>query len=179
LTVGPILAGVAFALLGLPGIGGSYWTTYFPAISLLGLGMGITVAPLTASVMGAVPARFAGTASGVNNAVSRAGGLLAIAALGALLRERFDRVLDEQLAALALPASVQARVIGQRSKLVVADFGDVDAATAETLRHAFESAFVAGFRTSMIASGALAILAGVTAFVMIEKRADRPNERLS
>ena len=99
LVVGPVITAVAYLLFLLPGIGGSYWTNFFPPVVVLGLGMAITVAPLTTTVMGSIAQDRAGIASGVNNAVARTASLIAIAVFGVVmlhvfktgLRSRFER----------------------------------------------------------------------------------------
>jgi len=159
LVVGPLVAAVGFALLALPGAGGSYWTTFFPGILVLGLGMGVTVAPLTATVMGAVEKSHAGLASGINNAIARAAGLLAIAALGVLLVARFDAVLDHELAGLA--PDVLAAANAERSKLAAAP-------VSPEIHPLFVAAYLAGFRAVMIASSALAALGALAALVLVE-----------
>lgn len=161
LAVGPVVAAAGFALLARPTASGSYWSAFFPGIVVLGIGMGITVAPLTAAVMGSVDRRHAGVASGINNAVARAAGLLAIAAFGVLLVARFDATLDQELARAALSPEVLARVTAERAKLAAAD-------VPPEVRGAFVTAYLTGYRTVMIASAFLAALGALAALVLVE-----------
>jgi EmrB/QacA subfamily drug resistance transporter len=123
LTLGPALAGVGFFLFALPGLTngpGSYWWTYFPGSLLLGLGMGLTVAPLTATVMGSAPAQSSGAASGINNAVARTAGVLAVAILGALALTVFSNGLTTRATALDLPAESLSALQSQANRLAEA-----------------------------------------------------------
>ena len=81
MTVGPLLAACGALVLSRVVAGQPYWAGVLPGLLLQGLGMATTVAPLTATVLGAAPDPLAGVASGVNNAVARAAQLLAVAAL--------------------------------------------------------------------------------------------------
>jgi EmrB/QacA subfamily drug resistance transporter len=170
LVAGPLVAAIGFALLALPSVGGSYWSTFFPGILVLGLGMGVTVAPLTAAVMTSVSASHAGIASGINNAVSRAAQLLAVAALGVVLVARFDALLDRELASSGIPPEAVAAVSTQRGKLAAAELPpSFDAGTRSAARRAIDAAFVGGFRALTLTCAGLAALSAVAAFTWIRR----------
>jgi EmrB/QacA subfamily drug resistance transporter len=118
LIIGPAIAAVGFALLALPGTGGSYATTFFLPMVVLGFGMAIAVAPLTTAVISAVPTHRAGVASGINNAAAAVANLLAVAVLGAVALNIYDRDLDRHLAAQPVSAEVQAAVQESHGKFV-------------------------------------------------------------
>jgi MFS family permease len=168
LIVGPLIAAFGYLLFMRAGVGGSYWTNFFPPVLILGLGMAVSVAPLTTTVMNSVAQNRAGLASGVNNAVARTAGLLAIAVLGIVMLHLFNERLDQRLAEMKLPASVSQSLRSERAKL--ADMvvpKDQDPATQQMIRHAIDEAFLSGFRVVMAIGAALAVGSAVTALMLI------------
>ncbi|MFC6950219.1 DHA2 family efflux MFS transporter permease subunit [Paraburkholderia dipogonis] len=107
LTAGPVVAAAGFAMLALPWVRGGYWRGFLPALTVLGLGMTVTVAPLTTTVMTSVSAARTGVASGINNAVARVASLLAIAVLGIVFVWSHDAALRARLDALHVPQAAR------------------------------------------------------------------------
>ena len=160
LTVGPFLSAVGFALLARVDIGSSYWSALFPAVVVLGLGMAITVAPLTTTVMTAVRSDHAGVASGINNTVARVAGLLAIAVFGVVLSREFNAAMKPELARTALSAAERAEVDKELEKMAGADLSRLS--TDESRRRAIESeihkSFVHGFKVVVLQAAAITLL---------------------
>jgi hypothetical protein len=169
LVIGPSIAALGLALFARPGQGGSYWSTFFPAVAVLGLGMAVSVAPLTATVMRAVGPSHAGVASGINNAVARTAGLLAIAVMGLVLTATFNRTLDRELLALDLSSAQQRAVNDERPKLLGADLpAEVLGSKVAPVRRAIEVSFVRGFRAVMWSASVLALLGGLAAWWLLD-----------
>jgi EmrB/QacA subfamily drug resistance transporter len=174
LVAGPLVTAAGFAAFMLPGAGGSYWTSFFPAILLLGFGMTVTVAPLTTTVMNALDAAHAGVASGVNNAVSRAAGLLAIALLGIVMQRAYDGELDRRIAATQLPAALVQQLDAQRGKLAAPALPpSTPPAARKAVEDAVAGAFVHGFRWMMGMSALLALGGAVCAWAMLGRTPER------
>lgn len=172
LIVGPAVAAVGFALFALPGLSGGYWTTFFPAAVVLGLGMAISVAPLTTTVMGSVEERHAGIASGINNAVSRSAGLLAVAALGIVMVGLFGQDLERRIENLDLPSEDWQMTMDQREELAALEISESLSEPVRTqLRSAVEEAFLSGYRGVMWTAAALALLASFSAAWLIREGA--------
>ena len=169
LVVGPVVVAGGLLLLTLPGVGGSYWTTFFPGLVVLGLGMAISVAPLTTAVMSAVADHYAGTASGVNNAVSRVAGLLAVALLGIVMVLVFNNALDGRLEPLNLTPQVQETLLAERGDLAGMSVPEGVSPELKTgLETAIDQSFVAGFRIIMLVTAALAVAGALTSWLMID-----------
>lgn len=176
LIVGPLIAALGFALLAVPGTTGDYWTTFFPGIAVLGLGMAATVAPLTTTVMTAVEAERAGLASGINNTVSRTASLLSIAVFGIVAYHRFNQALAQRLNALGVPPEIQQLLANERKKLAAADAPpSLPAGLRSAIRAAIESSFVDAFRLVMLLGAALAVGGAVCAWRLVGRK--RPSAK--
>jgi EmrB/QacA subfamily drug resistance transporter len=166
---GPILAGLGLLLLAVrTNANADYLTQILPGILVFGLGLAATVAPLTATVLGSIDPGHSGVASGVNNAVSRVAGLLAIAALGAVVAGSFQTRLDHDLARRSLSAGASAAVASARSRPLVTGVSGVPSGERAVVHSALVDASVHAFRIGMGVAALLAILGGLVALVGIE-----------
>ncbi len=169
LIIGPLIAAAGFALFAMPGIGGSYWRSFFPAFLVLGFGMAVSVAPLTTAVMGAADQKFAGAASGINNAVARVAGLLAIAIFGIVMVSAFATRLDRQLVRGNIPSSARQELLSNRTRLAAIDMPPgLDPIQAAHAKSAIDNSFLFAFRFVAFCCAALSIASAITAALIIE-----------
>ena len=167
LVIGPLIAAGGFALFLRPGVGGTYWTTFFPAVVVLGIGMAVSVAPLTTTVMNSVPESRVGVASGINNAVSRTAGLLAIAVFGILMLQSFNHTLDARLSGAALTGAERNALQSQRNKLAGAELPpEWNPRSRDFVRQAIDKSFVHGFRVVMAVGAMLAIGSAISGWLL-------------
>jgi EmrB/QacA subfamily drug resistance transporter len=172
LTIGPLVVAVGFVLFAVPTVGGSYWKAFFPAVIGLGLGMAITVAPLTTVVMNSVGQDRVGAASGINNAIARVAGVLAIAVLGVVMVNAFSSRLNHSLVKLGLPPGVLEVVESNEIKLAgMPILASLSPAAKTALTGSIGEAFVFGFRIVNLICAGLSVASSAVAWLMIPKDA--------
>jgi EmrB/QacA subfamily drug resistance transporter len=164
LIVGPLIAAAGFGLLTRSGLGGSYWSRVFPAVMVLGLGLAVSVAPLTTTVMSSIDQSRAGIASGINNAVSRVASLLAIAALGLVFAGVFNKGLERGLEELAVPAAERQSVERQRARWAAIASDDV------RVRQLVRESFVGAYDVVLWIAVGLSAASAVSAALLVEPR---------
>jgi len=168
LIVGPLIAAAGFLLFALPSVGGSYWTTFFPAFVVLGFGMAVCVAPLTTVVMASVESDRAGTASGINNAVARVAGVLAIAILGLVMVEAFKHRLLDPPSGLHLSPGILQEIRSNAVKLGGLNVpSNLPSSMSAIVRADIVQAFVFAFRLIMMVCADLAVASAWIALRMI------------
>jgi hypothetical protein len=175
LIIGPLIAAVGFLLFAIPSIKANYWTSLFPAFIVLGLGMAVSVAPLTTVVMTSVDQSRVGTASGINNAVARVAGVLAIAVLGIVMVMAFSRALQQSLDGLILAPNIVQEIKSNAAKLGgIGMPPNLDLATATMIREAIARSFICGFRIIMVICAAFAVgSAGIAWRIIPPRSAER------
>ncbi len=167
MTVGPLVAGAGLLLLARTDSHANYLTQILPGVGVFGLGLSATVAPLTATVLSSVEEGHSGLASGVNNAVSRVAGLLAIAALGAVISGSFTARLDETIRAQPPDREARSYMVRDRTRPLVTDTRGVPEVYRATVHGALIGASVYAFRIGMGIAAGLVMLGGVVALVGI------------
>lgn len=175
LFCGALVAAAAFLLFAFTGHGRSYWTSFFPASVVLGLAAATFVAPLTATVMNSIETAHAGIASGINNAIARTAGLLALAVLGIVLTTVFYRSYDAAIVGVALSTQSRATLAHDRDLMVTGYLPkNVEATERQAIAATVQEAFLSGFRWTMIASALLACAAALTALLTLKAEQSSP-----
>ncbi len=178
LTVGSLIAGTGFLVLGyLPGLHADYWTAFFPGIIILGVGMAICIAPLTTAVLAAVQVDHSGLASGINNAIARIAGLLAIATLTLFIVFSFQRNLSQALETIAIPPELSSEIIRKSNRLAALEIpAGTDPRLKRILERTIGAAYLKSFQELMVIAALLATAGASTAFFAI-KDGTRPNKK--
>ena len=170
LILGPLIVALGFILFAVPSLNGNYWSEFFPALVVLGFGMAVTVAPLTTVVMNSVKKDQVGSASGINNAVSRLAGVLAIAVLGIVMVKSFASQLNHSLAHLELPAGVRVEVQANETKLAGLQVpAELSPGIKDTLRESIRRSFVFGYRVVMLICAGLSLGSAAVTYVLIQR----------
>ena len=171
LMIGPLVAAAGFALFALFSNGGNYWKSFFPASLVLGLGMAVTVAPLTTVVMSAIDKNHSGAASGINNAVSRVAGVLAIAVLGIVLVKAFAAHLERSLPTLPITPEAAHEIRAKEIELAGMDLPkNLNPSSTTLIRQAVSESFLSAFRLVLFCCAALALASAAVAWRFVPQK---------
>ncbi len=171
LVFGNIIQALGYVFFAQLGGGGNYFFTFFPGMFVLGLGLALSVAPLTTAVMNAVDTTFSGTASGINNAVSRVSGLVAIAVLGIVMLFLFSSGMDTGMHIQSIPPEVQEAFKGEYINLANAEMPTgVAPEIKERLKDLVELSYVSSFNILMYIAAGLSLLSALIAWIMIREK---------
>jgi len=174
LIAGPLLAGFGFLLLGLHGTSSNYWTSFFPGIFFMGLGVAVSFAPMNTTVMSSVPRKDAGTASGINKAISRLSGMLSVALLGALAILLFGYELLELMQQGEIPQQVQQQLMNEKSSLAKASIPEgLTPAMQAALEQSIRESFLNSFRKVMFVSAGLVTLGAISAALLVDFKPEK------
>src|SRR5918999_345276 len=157
--IGPAFAAAGFVLLAVPGFGGSYWTTFFPAVVVLGFGMSLVFSPLSIAILDAVDEDHSGLGSGVNRAVQRTAKVLGLAVLAFLVLAAFDNSLDYRVNSLDLTPGQEAALRAEKANLGAAHVlgKGTSGGDSAAIDRAVDHAFLSAFRFAMFISAGMAV----------------------
>ena len=178
LVVASLAVLVGLLLFAVPGVEHeSYWTSFFPAMIVQGAGMALAITPLTTAALGSVDREHSGLASGVNNAVARVAGLMAVALLGVFVYGVFSMSLDARLHSMDLSEEVRSEMEAAKTHLGAAEAPEgVNAGTEAHIERAIDESFVAGFRAVMLVSAGLALASALVAALLVSDRSVGPSD---
>ncbi len=174
LIIGPLITSTGFYLFSTYGVTtgpGAYWNTFFLSFLLLGIGMGFTVAPLTTAVMGAISEESVGIASGINNTVARAAGVLAIALLGAVVLLYFQKSIENEISVMDISPGMKNEIMFESSKFAAAEVPDgLSEENRMIVRRHLNNSFIGAFNRVVYISSLLCLLGSMMAFIFIKSK---------
>jgi hypothetical protein len=167
MVLGPIIVGLGIALLTIGGTEASYFKHFLPGLLLFGIGMASVVTPLTKSALLVEP-QYSGSASGVNNSISRIAALMAVAVLGAVVISTFSARLDTVLVESNLTHAQQAQILSQSDRLGGIIIPDTFSETSQRqVKSAVREAFIHSFRWAMATGAILALSGSIVSFFFV------------
>ncbi|MBX3049249.1 MAG: MFS transporter [Anaerolineales bacterium] len=169
LTIGPLVVAAGLVLFGQAGLGGSFWTTFFPAVIVLAFGMTLVIAPLTTTVMGAAPKRLSGTASGINTAVNSTANVLAVAILGVVALNVFIGSVERRVDPAQFTPQALSEIRAETKNLANASApASLPPAQRQEIDAVYDQAFVDAFQIVMYVCAGLVATASLVAQLFVD-----------